>query len=57
MRRERESLPVAFTTAVLLGLLWVLVCETGLGKVFWKMLVWVCGAVGESSVVTVIGLV
>jgi hypothetical protein len=50
-------IPVALSTAVLLGLLGVLAGVAALGEVARQVLGWSCGAVGETGVVLVVELV
>jgi hypothetical protein len=57
VRHGVTSLPVAFATAILLGLLGISINEAVLGKVSWKVLLWGGSAVSKASVVTVVLLV
>lgn len=52
-----QCLPVALTTALLLGLGGRLAGVSGLAEVLGEVVFWDGGAVGETSVVTVSGLV
>ena len=56
-RRTDDGLPVAFATALLLGVGWTGAGIAGLAKVAWKMLLWGCSAIGKTNVVTISGLV
>jgi hypothetical protein len=52
-----DCLPVAFATALLLGLGWRLAGVSGLAEVLWKVVLGDGSTVGETSVVTVSSLV
>jgi hypothetical protein len=52
-----RNIPVAFTTAVLLCLLWVSIHRSGLGEVPRKMLLRRGSTISETSMVTIVILV
>jgi hypothetical protein len=52
-----KALPIAFATAVLLGLLWVNAFVAMLGKVARQVLGWSSGAISQTGVVSVVELV
>ena len=54
---DSKNLPITLATTLLLGRSWVLAGIPSFGEVAWKMLLWCSGAVGESSVVTIVALV
>lgn len=54
--KTEYSLPIAFTTTLLLGVAWILAGVASLGKVTWKMLLWSGCAIGKALMIAVVGL-
>ena len=54
---NEQCLPVALATALLFGLGWRLAGVSGLAEVLGEIVLWDGSAVGETSVITVSGLV